>query len=325
MVNRRGRGPNLTTRMKNPRISVVMPVHNALPFLDESIRSILEQTFSDFELVILNDASTDGSHEVLREWQKRDDRIRLHQSNQKLGLVGSSNLVVAKACAALIARMDADDVSHRDRLQRQWDVMQTYSDVVAVGTLCDGIDATGRVVRPRDRWRIVRTSRYVPFPHGSSMLRRTAFDLLHGYDERFHAGEDQDLFYRMRSLGRVVTLPDVLYHYRYHSSNATLLTGAEGVRAASNGNRQNGNELAALYMWGSMRLWAGETPAILPQLLGSHVLRSNWKSLLAIGSAMVGSISPGALRFALRSFIRARDLMATIHVQDGRPYEWRLE
>jgi glycosyltransferase involved in cell wall biosynthesis len=311
--------------MKNPRISVVMPVHNALPFLDASISSILEQTFADFELVILDDASTDGSDEVLREWQKRDDRVRLHQSDQKLGLVGSSNLVIAKACGAVIARMDADDVSHRDRLQRQWDVLQTYSDVVAVGTLCDGIDATGRIVRPRDRWRIVRSSRYVPFPHGSSMFRRTAFELLHGYDERFHAGEDQDLFYRMRSLGRVVTLPDVLYHYRYHSLNATLLTGAAGVRAASNGHSQNNDALAALYMWGSMRLWAGETPAILPQLISRHVLRSNWKSLLAIASALVGSVSPAALRFALRWFIRARDLMATIHVRDGRPYEWRLK
>lgn len=309
--------------MKHPLISVVMPVHNGLPFLAQSISSILEQTFTDFELVILNDASTDGSDEVLREWQERDDRIRLHQSGRKLGLVGSSNLVIAKACAPVIARMDADDVSHRDRLRRQWDVLQTHGDVVAVGTLCDGIDATGRVVRPRDRWRIVRASRYVPFPHGSSMFRRTAFELLRGYDERFYAGEDQDLFYRMRSLGRVVTLPDVLYHYRYHSSNATLLTGAEGVRAASNGHIQNSDGLAKLYMWGSMRLWAGEAPAILPQLIGSHVLRSNWKSLFAVGSALVGSVSPRALRFALRSFIRARDLIATMTVRKGRPYDWR--
>lgn len=311
--------------MKNPRISVVMPVHNGLPFLDQSITSILEQTFTDFELVILNDGSTDGSDEALREWQKRDDRIRLYQSDRKLGLVGSSNVVVAKASAAVVARMDADDVSHRDRLRRQWDVLQTHRDVVAVGTLCDGIDATGRVVRPRDRWRIVRASRYVPFPHGSAMFRRSAFEMLHGYDERFQTGEDQDFFYRMRSLGRVVPLPDVLYHYRYHSLNATLVTGAQGVRAARNGHNPNGDGLAALYMWGSMRLWAGEPPAILSQLVSSHLLRSNWKSLLAIASALVGRVSPGALRFALRLFIRARDLVAAMTVREGEPYDWRLK
>ena len=157
------------------------------------------------------------------------------------------------------------------------------------------------------------------------MFRLSAFELLHGYDERFQAGEDQDLFYRMRSLGRVVTLPDVLYHYRYHSKNATILTGAQGVRAARNGHNPNSDGLAALYMWGSMRLWAGEKPAILPQLIGSHLLRSNWKSLLAIGSALVGRVSPGALRFALRLFIRARDLIAAMTVREGRPYDWRLK
>ena len=311
--------------MKHPHLSVVMPVHNGIPFLDQSISSILEQTFTDFELVILDDASTDGSDEVLREWQKRDDRIRLHQSDRKLGLVGSSNAVIAKAAAPVIARMDADDVSHRERLRRQWEILQSHSDVVAVGSLSDGIDASGRVVRPRDRWRIVRKSRYVPFPHGSAMFRRTAFEMLHGYDERFQEGEEQDFFYRMRSLGRVVTLPDVLYHYRYHSTNATLLTGAQGVRAAGNGHNPNSDELAALYLCGSMRLWAGEEPAILPQLIRSQVLRPNWRSLLAIGSALGGRVSPGALRFVLRSCIRGRDLIAAMTIREGRPYDWRLK
>ena len=106
------------------------------------------------------------------------------------------------------------------------------------------------------------------------MFRRTAFEMLHGYDERFQVGEDQDFFYRMRSLGRVVTLPDVLYHYRYHSTNATLLTGAQGVRAARNGHNLNSDGLAALYMWGSMRLWAGEEPAILRN--APAIPASNW-------------------------------------------------
>ncbi len=79
---------NLTA---NPLISVVMPVYNALPFLDESINSILEQTLSDFEFVILDDASTDGSVELLREWSLRDRRIHLYESKKRLGLSGSGN------------------------------------------------------------------------------------------------------------------------------------------------------------------------------------------------------------------------------------------
>src|SRR6266849_4896317 len=157
---------NLTT---NPLISVVMPVYNALPFLDESIRSILEQTLSDFEFVILDDASTDGSVERLREWSPRDGRIRLHESRQRLGLSGSSNAVVAKARAPIVARMDADDIAHPDRLRRQWNIMESRPDVAVIGALCNGIDASGREVRPRDRWRLLRRSVFIPFPHGSAM------------------------------------------------------------------------------------------------------------------------------------------------------------
>jgi glycosyltransferase involved in cell wall biosynthesis len=140
------------------QISVVMPVHNAAPFLNESIDSILNQSFSHFEFVILDDASTDDSHEILRDWEKRDRRIRLHKVEDKLGLAGSSNFIVSQAIAPLIARMDADDISQPDRLSRQWEVMQSHSDVVAVGTLFDGIDANGELTRPRDRWRVVRRS-----------------------------------------------------------------------------------------------------------------------------------------------------------------------
>ena len=94
-------------------ISVVMPVHNAAQFLNESINSILSQSFSEFEFVILNDASTDGSGAILQNWQKRDNRIRVYEVDEKLGLSGSSNLVVSYAKCSLIARMDADDIPTR--------------------------------------------------------------------------------------------------------------------------------------------------------------------------------------------------------------------
>ena len=311
--------------MKSPLLSVVMPVHNALPFLDESISSIVNQTFTDFEFVVLDDGSTDGSERVLREWEKRDDRIRVLQSDRRLGLAGSSNLVVSKAKGGVLARMDADDISHLDRLRRQWEVLKSRPDVVVVGTLGDGIDANGRRVRPRDRWRLVRQSRYIPFPHGSAMFRREAFEAVGGYGERFAAGEDQDLFFKMTSRGLVVTLPDVLYHFRYHLDNATLLTGAQAVHSFSERYSRNGEDLAALYMLGAMRLWAGQPPGILPQMIAKESLGWNFHSLMALASASLGSLSPGTLRFFLRSLIRVRDRLAGLRVKDGRPYEWRLK
>ena len=306
----------------NPLISVVMPVHNALPFLDESINSILEQTLSAFEFVILDDASTDGSVELLREWSRRDRRIHLHESKKRLGLSGSSNAVVAKARAPIVARMDADDIAHPDRLRRQWNVIEGRPDVAVIGTLCNGIDRSGREVRPRDRWRVVRRSVYIPFPHGSAMFRRDVFDQVGGYDETSDGGEDQDLFSRMAARGRVLTLPDVLYSYRYHSGNATLLNG---TRAVGENHSHNGDALAAFYMLGAMRLWAGDPPMLLEPILKKKSLKWNPKTLMILASAIWGHISPSALRVFLRSSIRARDLLASVRVKDGRPYEWRLE
>ncbi|HJT67137.1 MAG TPA: glycosyltransferase family A protein [Pyrinomonadaceae bacterium] len=306
----------------NPLISVVMPVYNALPFLDDSISSILSQTFRDFEFVILDDGSTDDSLAHLREWAARDQRIRLYEGAKRLGLSGSSNAVVAHARAAIVARMDADDVAHPDRLRRQWEVIQDNPDVVVVGTLCNGIDARGREVRPRDRWRLVRRSGYIPFPHGSAMFRRETFNRIGGYDETAAGGEDQDLFSRMAAQGRVVTLPDVLYSYRYHANNATLFNG---VRAVAENHSNNGNSLAAYYMLGAMRLWAGEPPMLLEPMLKQKSLGWNAKSLMILGSALWGHVSPITLKLFLRGSIRVRDLLASITVKDGKPYEWRSE
>ena len=298
-----------------------MPVYNAGAFLDDSINSILTQTFRDFEFVIFDDASTDGSVERLRHWATRDHRIQLHESKTQLGLAGSSNAVVAKARAAIIARMDADDVAHPNRLQRQWEIIRDHPDVAVVGTLCNGIDAAGREVRPRDRWRLVRRSGYIPFPHGSAMFRREVFDRVGGYDDAPGA-EDQKLFSKMVVQGRVVTLSDVLYSYRYHSNNATLFNG---IRAIGEDHSNNGDSLAAFYMLGAMRLWAGEPPKLLEPMREKKWSKWDVKSWMIFTSALWGHVSPMSLKLFLRGSIRVRDLVASTIVKDGKPYEWRLE
>jgi len=274
---------------------------------------------SDFEFVILDDASTDNTIERLREWAARDKRIQVHESKKQLGLSASSNAVVAEARASVVARMDADDIAHPDRLRRQWEIIQNSPEIAVVGTLCNGIDATGREVRPRDRWRIVRRSGYIPFPHGSVMFRREVFDKAGGYKETATGHEDQDLFSRMKAHGRIVTLPDVLYSYRYHSNNATRFNG---LRAVEN-HSDNRNSLAAFYMLGAMRLWSGEPPMLLEPMLRHKSFKWGPRSLMIFAAALWGHVSPRTLKGFLRGSIRVRDLLASIKVKDGEPYEWR--
>jgi glycosyltransferase involved in cell wall biosynthesis len=300
--------------MAEPVISVVMPVHNAQPFLQASIDSILSQTFPDFEFVILNDGSTDGSAEVLRECERRDSRIRVYESNFCQGLAGSSNFVVRKARAPLIARMDADDICEPERLRRQWEVLRDNVDVGLVGSLCDGIDAAGRRIRSRDRWRIMRSSRYPPFPHGSAMFRRSVFESVGGYRLEYERHEDIDLFTRILQRARVVTLPEVLYHFRFHHTNTS---------STSTTDAQHSEKLADLYLQGAMRLWSGQAPGILREVIRTRSGRLNYQKLMIMAWAAWADLHPRSLLLFVRGWVRVRDRFASLRVKDGRFYEWR--
>ena len=172
-------------------LSVVMPVHNAMPHVDDAMRSILKQTHGDFEFIIFDDGSTDGSTQRLRDWAERDPRIRLTESKTNLGPVGSSKAVVELASGQLIARMDADDVSHPRRFERQLQVLQDRPEIGLVACVCDVIGVDGKVVRGPDVWRLGRRSWFAPFAHGSAMFRRELFEGVGGYRDACAFWEDQ--------------------------------------------------------------------------------------------------------------------------------------
>jgi hypothetical protein len=328
-----------------PPLSVAMPVRNARPYLTQSLASIREQTFADFEFVIVDDASTDGSTELLRRAARADERVKLVERSESTGSVGAFNEVVARCSASLIARMDADDVSRPRRLELQLEAMHSNPDVVLAGTLADGIDARGRQSRPRDRWRLVRCDTS-PFPHGSAMFRRHAFDRIGGY--RPTAGEwaDLDLFVRLGEQGRVVVLPEALYRYRYHVSSSTLTQPDEHAAREVEAMRSllaecrpgrtipdprpaltepSREAMAAVgRARAALRLWAGETPPRPRDLWASGALRATPAGVGALVRSAWGSVSPGTLRAVLRASIRARDAIAGVWVKDGEPREWRF-
>ena len=325
-------------------ISVVMPVYNAMPHLDGAVSSILNQSRGDFEFVILDDASTDGSTERLRHWAGEDSRIRLHVGKRNIGPAASSNFVVREATGSLIARMDADDISHPERLERQLRVLTDRPDAGLVGTLCHVIDDQGRTVRGPDPWRLRHSGWFAPFPHGSIMFRRELFDGIGGYRDQCVYWEDLDLFLRMASLSKVLTMSEPLYEHRQSDSSTRIKSDPDRVERAVDleyrcltrlDEGRDYEDLLAestesrrldpriFQARGSVVLWSGHRPRLLGRLLRRGKLQPNLRTLFALGWTTLGSVSPGALRLALKGIAGGRNLAAQSEAK-APTVEWRL-
>jgi glycosyltransferase involved in cell wall biosynthesis len=307
--------------------------------LEQSVGSILGQTFRDFELVILENGSTDGSGAVLRRFAEREPRIRLFETQSALGLTGSSNLAVSHARGGVIARMDADNVAHPRRLERQLDVLERHPDATLVGSLWEGIDAAGRRVRPRDRSRLTRPATESPFGHGTIAFPRRAFDAVGGYREPCEGWEDLDLLHRLGEIGRVFVITQALNAVRFHMRSATARMPVErAVRTSASKDRvvferfprmgkpRSKGDLTVdvLYTRESRRLWSGERPALLGQLAARGLVgRLRGRPWLLVWAAW-GRVSPRSLRRAVRLWIRARDLIAGRRLPDDESVEWRF-
>jgi|APSaa5957512622_1039677.scaffolds.fasta_scaffold13584_3 glycosyltransferase involved in cell wall biosynthesis len=203
--------------MNNPKISVVFPVFNAEAYLEESITSILDQSFKDFELILIEDGSKDGSKKILKEFKKRDKRVILLENSSNLGLQVSLNKGLDVAKGKYIARMDADDLSLEKRFEKQFNYLEKHKDIFLVGTSAEIIDNLGNklgVLNKFDNSRKVKRKLLVSntMIHPSIMFRNTR-DLK--YREKFKCSEDYDFYLRIISSGRKITnLPDILLKYR---------------------------------------------------------------------------------------------------------------
>jgi len=209
-------------------VSVVMAVHNGSRFLEEAVESILNQTLRDFEFIIINDGSSDGSGQILEMYSSMDKRIRLfHQDKQ--GLTKSLNTGIQLSSAELIARMDADDVSAPKRLQTQVEYLSNHSDVVCLGAQALKIDNDGDPLFP---WNVPLEHDEIvdellcgtggQIIHPLFLVRREALKKVGGYNEKYLYAQDYDLLLRLADIGLLANLPEVLLSYRIHCSGATF-------------------------------------------------------------------------------------------------------
>jgi hypothetical protein len=207
----------------NQAVTVLMPVHNGAAYLSEAVDSILRQSLRDFELLIVDDASTDESVSIIKRY--KDPRIRLLRSMERLKLSGALNLGLDNARGHYVARMDADDISLPRRLEIQVRHMNRHSEIGICGTWIRYFGGPSRAVLKRPlgceeirAFTLVDT----PFAHPTVMLRRSMMDQYQlRFDGSYYPTEDFELWTRAMLCFPVENLPQVLLRYRVHGQSLT--------------------------------------------------------------------------------------------------------
>jgi glycosyltransferase involved in cell wall biosynthesis len=205
-----------------PMVSVIIPAHNARRYLAEAVQSVCDQTFSDFECIIVDDGSTDSTPFLLAQLARQDERIKPIRIEQG-GIVKALNVGLQFATGTFVARMDADDFSRPERFARQVEYLKKHPQAVAVGCRVQLVDPLGSPL-----WETSRETAHERIEaallagdgqgmvHPAVMLRRDAVMAVGGYRSEYQWAEDLDLFLRLARVGRLANVPEILLDYRQH-------------------------------------------------------------------------------------------------------------
>lgn len=221
--------------MSHALVTVIMPVYNGEPYLKEAIQSLLDQTFKDFELLIINDASKDSSPETIRSFS--DPRIRFVENSVNLNLIATLNKGLELASGSYIARMDQDDYSFPERMATQVAFLNGHPEHVLVGSEAEFMDPSGKPAGRDHAYLDDTTIRQAmlsgnAFFHGSVMFKKAAAMKVGGYGSDAYLVEDYDLWLRLAGVGKVANIPRVLYRWRLTPTGMSL-TNAKKQRLAA--------------------------------------------------------------------------------------------
>lgn len=212
-------------------ISVLLSVYNGEKYLKEAINSILNQTFKNFEFIIIDDGSTDRTKDILQEFN--DSRICLITNEKNIGLVNSLNLGLSLCKGKYIARMDADDIAYPERLEKQFDCLETNKHIGICGTwynyFIDGEEIRHTIKYPCDDLHL-RALAFLqtPFLHPTVMIRKYILEENKlKYSSEYYRAEDYGLWIELLQYTQGATIPDILLDYRLHQNNETVLADKE--------------------------------------------------------------------------------------------------
>lgn len=214
----------MSLEVRIPRIVVVLPVYNGEKYLAEAVRSVLDQTFTDFELVVVDDGSTDRTAEILARYL--DPRLRVIRFPENRGIVAALNAGIRESESELIARMDADDICMPQRFERQVAFLDAHPDVVLCGTWTHQFGDESGILRPPVNSEPIRARLFFGWAmdHPSVMMRRSFLEQ-HGleYDDTFPHSEDFAFFIRAGELGVIANVPEVLVRTRAHKDEVSVV------------------------------------------------------------------------------------------------------
>ncbi len=268
--------------MARPQISVLMSVYNGERYLRSAIESVLSQSFADFEFIVIDDGSTDSSHQILEEMARKDARLKLFRQENH-GLVASLNRALMTAEAPYVARMDADDISHHDRFAMQHQRLESQPDIAVLGGSVRLIAETGQplsIVRyPKSPGAaFYRQPGFNPIPHPAVMARTEILRGLGGYSPLYPQAEDYALWIKAAGMFRLANLPDIVLDYRIHPAKMSAIHARSQVisgfvaRMRALGEIKDNNEVLA-------------TEELLDQIISAHPCRQRhelvFKSWLA--------------------------------------------
>jgi glycosyltransferase involved in cell wall biosynthesis len=212
---------------KKTKVSVLMPAYNAEKYIKEAIESILDQTFKDFEFIIIDDCSQDKTWEIIREYKERDNRIIIDKNQKNLGLAGIRNKLKKMAKGEYIAWQDADDISIETRLEKQYAFLESHPEVGIIGAYLEFFENDYSAKSIRKYYRGDQKLRkniflFSPVAQPVAMIRKEILDRAGDYNLKYPPAEDLDMSFRIGKMSQFANIPEVLLRYREHPNSNTF-------------------------------------------------------------------------------------------------------
>ena len=273
---------------EKPLVSVVMPAYNAEKYISEAIESILNQTFRDFEFIIIDDGSKDKTWEIIQDYAKNDNRVIPVKNEENLKICKTLNKGILMSRGEYIVRMDSDDWSYPERIEKQVSYMTSHPDVVISGgniEVCDeGLDVIHNREYPSDDADIRKVFfRYNPFCHPSTIYKSDIAKEIGLYNPTLYDAEDYDIYFRFGNVGKLANIKDVIHKLRTRSDSVSQ-------------SRTKSQEMITLYIRHKAVVEYGYKPTTKDKIY--NVLQ-----------VFIGFLIPSKIKFRLFSYLRSKKII----------------